>query len=125
MTRRILIIDDDDDIRVVVQLALQKFCGWSAIAAETGRLGIEQARLNELDVILLDVSMPDMDGFVVFQQLQTDPNTRSIPVILLTAKVLTIDRQQFATMPVAGVITKPFDPVTIGTQITRLLRWDQ
>jgi CheY-like chemotaxis protein len=67
--------------------------------------------------------MPDMDGFQVFQQLQSDPLTRSIPVILLTAKALPSDRRRFAEMGVAGVITKPFDPVMVRQQVSKFLGW--
>ncbi|EKQ67038.1 response regulator with CheY-like receiver domain and winged-helix DNA-binding domain [Leptolyngbyaceae cyanobacterium JSC-12] len=122
--KRILIIDDDYDIRTVVKVALEKFCGWQVSTAESGAEGLALASVNYLDAILLDVSMPDMDGFSVFEQLQANFTTRSIPVILLTAKVLPSDRRRFAEMKIAGVITKPFNPVTLCNQIAELLKWD-
>jgi CheY-like chemotaxis protein len=123
MTKRILVIDDDQDIQDVAQLALRKFAQWEVQAAPSGQDGLEQARTNPPDAILLDVSMPDMDGISVFEQLQSDPATQPIPVVLLTAKVLLSDRQRFAALGVSGVITKPFDPVTLSAQVTKLLGW--
>jgi CheY-like chemotaxis protein len=123
MTRRILLVDDDQDIRDIAQLALCKFAHWEVRAAPCGQDGLNQAKADPPDAILLDVSMPDMDGISVYEQLQQDPTTRSIPVVLLTAKVLPSDRQRFADLGVAGVITKPFDPVTLSTQVTQVLGW--
>lgn len=123
MTKRILVVDDDPDIRDVAQLALRKFARWEVTAAPSGQEGLNLAKSASPDAILLDVSMPDMDGISVFEKLQSDPATQPIPVVLLTAKVLPSDRQRFAALGVAGVITKPFDPVTLSTQVAKLLGW--
>ncbi len=123
MNKRILVVDDEKDIRRVVQISLEKFAGWQTIMAESGQEGLLKAKSETLDAILLDVSMPDMDGFEFFEQLQADANTRSIPVVLLTAKVLPSDRQRFAQMAVAGVISKPFDPMIFWKQVAETLRW--
>ncbi|GAB4332482.1 MAG: response regulator [Leptolyngbyaceae cyanobacterium] len=116
-------MDDDQDIRDVAQLALRKFGRWDVTAAPSGQDGLNLAKADPPDAILLDVSMPDMDGISVFEQLQRDPATQQIPVVLLTAKVLPSDRQRFAALGVWGVITKPFDPVTLSTQVAKLLGW--
>ena len=123
MTKRILIVDDDEDICKVVQVSLEKFAGWTTIVAESGQEGLCLAKTQPLDAILLDVSMPDIDGVQLFTQLQADATTRSIPVILLTAKILPSDRQRFTQISVAGIITKPFNPLTIWTQIAAILGW--
>ncbi|MDX2232725.1 MAG: response regulator [Leptolyngbyaceae cyanobacterium bins.349] len=124
MTKRVLLIDDDPDIRAVARIALEKFALWQVITAASGAEGLAQAQQAEsLDGILLDVSMPDMDGFSVFERLQANPMTQAIPVVLLTAKVLPSDRRRFAELGVAGVVTKPFNPVTLGNQIATLLEW--
>lgn len=124
MTKHLLIIDDEEDIRDVIQIALEEFAGWQATTAESGGDGLLKVKMGHWDAILLDVSMPDMDGFYVFEQLQADPSTCTIPVLLLTAKVLPSDRRRFAAMGVAGVIDKPFNPITIGRQIAELLAWE-
>lgn len=124
MTKRILVIDDDPDIRAVTQIALEKFAGWQVITAASGAAGLEQAQAEQIiDGILLDISMPDMDGFSVFASLQANAATQQVPVVLLTAKVLPSDRRRFAEMGIAGIIAKPFDPVTVHDQLIRLFGW--
>lgn len=121
--KQILIIDDEDRIRELVQACLEDLGGWGTISAQSASEGLLKAETSSLDAILLDVSMPDMDGFVCFQKLQENPVTRSIPVVLLTAKVLSEDRTRFAQMGVAGIIPKPFNPVTLCEQIAEVLGW--
>lgn len=123
MTKRILVVDDEKDIRRIVQASLEKLAGWDTVMAESGQQGLELAKTEALDAILLDVSMPDVDGFQFYERLQADEKTQMIPVVLLTAKVLPRDRQHFAEMGVAGVITKPFNPITVGQQMSQVLGW--
>jgi CheY-like chemotaxis protein len=73
------------------------------------------------DAILLDVMMPDLDGPATLRRLQDDPRTSDIPVILLTAKAHDADRRSFATLGAAGMLTKPFDPMTLSKQVTAIL----
>lgn len=122
--KRILIVDDEEDIRDVVKISLEEFGGWSTITAASGFEGLQIAKTESLDAILLDVSMPDMDGLELCRRLQADPLTQKVPVIVLTAKVLPSDRLQFVELDVAGIITKPFNPVTIWQQVAEILRWD-
>ncbi|HIK44322.1 MAG TPA: response regulator [Leptolyngbyaceae cyanobacterium M65_K2018_010] len=123
MTRHVLVIDDERDIRDVIGLSLEEFGGWQVTSVASGQAGIAQAQAHPWDAILLDVSMPDMDGVAVFEILQTNPKTRTIPVILLTARVLESDRRRFAALGVAGVIPKPFDPVVVWQQVAEILAW--
>jgi len=123
VTKRILIVDDDDDIRDVVQVSLEEFAGWLTLTAVSGVGVLQIVKTETLDAILLDVSMPDIDGFQICEQLQSNPETQQIPVIVLTAKVLPSDRQRLQALQVAGVITKPFDPLTIWSQIAEILGW--
>ncbi|WP_416666529.1 response regulator [Egbenema bharatensis] len=123
MTKRILIIDDEVDIREVVRVSLEEFAGWQTITAASGEEGLQIAKAETLDAILLDVSMPDMDGFQVYQALQSNPYTHTIPIILLTAKALPSDQRRFAALNVAGVIIKPFDPLTVWNQVADIMQW--
>jgi CheY-like chemotaxis protein len=66
-----------------------------------------------------------MDGYEVYERLQSNPMTRSIPVILLTAKVWPSDRDRFEKMGVAGVIAKPIEPTTLTEAIAEILGWDE
>lgn len=123
MAKRILIVDDEDDIRDVVQASLEEFAGWITLTAASGMEGLTLAQTEAIDAILLDISMPDMDGFQLCEALQREPRTQAIPVIVLTAKVLPSDRQRFESLDVVGVITKPFDPLNIWRQIGEILGW--
>ncbi|GMU56141.1 MAG: hypothetical protein AMXMBFR33_52870 [Candidatus Xenobia bacterium] len=121
--RTVLVIDDEDDIREVAQVSLEALGGWNVLTASSGIQGIERAASDQPDAILLDVMMPGMDGPTTFQKLQAEEGTRAIPVIFLTAKVQAADRQRFADLGVAGVIAKPFDPMTLAGDIAALLKW--
>lgn len=116
--KHILLVDDEADIREVAALSLQAIGGWRVSSANEG---IAMARAERPDAILLDVMMPDIDGPATFQRLQADPQTRDIPVILLTAKAQSADRRGFARLGVAGTLTKPFDPMTLSDQIAAIL----
>ena len=122
--KRILVIDDDDDIREVAQLTLETMGAWEVLTASSGSEGLAQAEAEQPDAILLDVMMPDMDGLATFHQLQTNPATQSIPVILLTAKVQSADQRRFTELGVIAMIAKPFNPMTLATQVAEALGWD-
>ncbi|WP_416667025.1 response regulator [Egbenema bharatensis] len=123
MTKRILVIDDEERIREVVRACLEDLAGWIVFSTGSGQQGLEQAKAESVDAILLDISMPQMDGFTFLQHLQSDPALRSIPVILLTAKVQPMDKNQFSAMAIAGVISKPFDPMSFAEEIANILGW--
>lgn len=125
MTKKLLIVDDEERIRELVQACLEDLGGWDTVTAASGIEGLAIAQTQPVDAILLDVSMPNMDGFAVYEQLQANSVTQSIPVILLTAKVLPSDRAHFAQMGIAGVITKPFEPVTISQEVADILGWQE
>jgi two-component system, OmpR family, alkaline phosphatase synthesis response regulator PhoP len=121
--KRILIIDDEEDIREVAQLTLEAVGGWQVFTAESGFEGLKLAEVEKPDAILLDVMMPDMDGIATFGKLQANPATHDIPVILLTAKVQSTDQRRFAELGVTGLIAKPFDPMNLTDQLTKALGW--
>ncbi|NJO80891.1 MAG: response regulator [Cyanobacteria bacterium RM1_2_2] len=121
MNKRILIIDDEPDIREATQVCLELAKGWEVLTAGSSAEGIEKAAAEQPDVVLLDVMMPDMDGLATFQQMQANPSTRNIPVILLTAKAQPADRRHYLQLEVAAVITKPYDPLTLADQIAEIL----
>lgn len=123
MSKNILIIDDEQDLRELVQLSLNCFTDWQVDTAATGAEGVRQAIAQSFDAILLDISMPDMDGFQVFEKLRAHLPTQTVPVILLTAKVQPSDRRRFQNMDIAGMITKPFASETIAAQVVEILGW--
>jgi len=120
---RILIIDDEDDIREVAALSLETVAGWEVMVASSGAQGLARATTYQPDAILLDVMMPGMDGPATFRELQKNPSTRHIPVMLLTAKVQATDRSRFADLGVKDVLVKPFDPMTLSQQVAGILGW--
>jgi len=124
MTKRILIVDDEFEILFVLQRIFEDFAGWQTVTARSSAEGLAKTKTESLDAIVLDVSMPEMDGFQFVEHLQSDLATASIPVVLLTAKVTPSDRQRFAQMNIAGVIAKPFDPMTVGQQVAEILQWN-
>ena len=125
MSHRVLIIDDEEDIRQVAALSLETVAGWDVLMANSGANGIARAEEEQPDAILLDVMMPGMDGPTTFQQLQKNPATASIPVVLLTAKVQAADKKRFSDLGVAGVLFKPFDPLTLAQQIADAVGWEE
>ena len=120
---RVLIIDDEDDIREVAALSLEATVGWTIYTANSGKAGILEAAKQQPEAILMDVMMPEMDGPTTFKQLQLNEATKGIPVILLTAKVQGVDQRRFAGLGVAAVLFKPFDPLTLASQISEVLGW--
>jgi CheY-like chemotaxis protein len=97
MTKRILIVDDEGDIRHIVQAALEELGGWQTVGAASGPEALRLAQQGAIDAILLDISMPDMDGFELFERLQARPSTQGVPVIVLTSRVLARDREPPST----------------------------
>lgn len=123
MARRILLIDDEDDIREVATLSLETVAGWAVMAACSGKEGLRMAAAEKPDAILLDVMMPEMDGPTTLRLLQQKEETRDIPVIFLTAKAQTGEQRMLLALGSRGLITKPFDPLTLPAQIEEVLGW--
>jgi CheY-like chemotaxis protein len=121
--RRVLIVDDDDGIREVAKMSLELVAGWTITTAATGKDAITAARAARPDGILLDVMMPELDGPGTLAELRADTEVGSIPVIFLTAKVQAAERTRFTELDVAGLIAKPFDPMTLHLQIAELFGW--
>lgn len=117
----VLIIDDEEDIREVAQLALETLAGWQVFTAESGIKGLTKAEDEQPDAILLDIMMPGMDGFSTLLSLRSNPATSKIPVIFVTAKAKRIDQSRFFELGVKGIIPKPFDPMILAEQIVAAL----
>lgn len=122
-TKRILLIDDEPDIQVLTKLSLELEADWEVVTATSGKEGISLAEFQIPDAILLDVMMPEMDGLSTLAKIQTNPKLKHIPVIFLTAKAQISDRKAFYEAGVQGVIVKPFDPLTLASQISGFLSW--
>lgn len=123
MTKRVLVVDDDDGVREIVQVSLEAAAGWEVLAADSGRVGIEIAIAQQPDLILLDVMMPEEDGVAIYQKLKDNAATQSIPTILLTAKAQASERKSFLALGIAGLITKPFRARTLAAEIKKIVGW--
>ncbi len=121
MSKCVLIVDDEEDVRAIAQMGLEMGGGWTVLTASSGQEALVIAEANQPDVILLDLMMPDMDGRATLQQLKANPATKEIPVILVTAKIQPSDQESFAQLDVAAIVAKPFRPLTLAEQIDALL----
>ncbi|MCC5637345.1 response regulator [Nostoc sp. CHAB 5844] len=121
MSKCILIVDDEEDVRAIAQMGLEMSVNWTVLSASSGQEALAIATNNQPDVILLDMMMPDMDGRATLQQLKANPLTRRIPVILVTAKIQPLDQESFAELDIAAVFVKPFRPLKLAEQISSAL----
>ena len=124
MKRRILLIDDEEDIRELLQMTLEMSSHWEVLTAGSGEEGLEMARIYHPDAIILDVIMPDMDGPMTFEQLQQDPETRNIPVILLTAKAKADEQPHYTNLGVKAVLSKLINPLNFAKRLSEILGWN-
>ncbi|BAZ82566.1 MAG: response regulator [Sphaerospermopsis kisseleviana] len=122
--KRILVVDNEQYIQEVAKICLETVAGWEVLTASSGKEGIVQAENHQPDAILLDVMMPDMDGIAAFANLQANPNTKEIPVILLTAKIQAADRRRYAQLGMKSAIAKPFNPLELAGQVASALGWN-
>lgn len=118
---RVLIIDDDLDLLMLLRRTLEFTAGWEVHAAASGAAGLDLARTTSPDVVLVDVMMPEVDGYEVCRRLKADPATAPIPVVLLTAR-REMNQARIDSAGVAGVLYKPFQPAELARQIRALCR---
>ncbi len=120
--KKILCIEDDPDIQTMIKMSL-KFKGeYEVILAGDGFSGIEMAEKEIPDVILLDVMMPELDGYETCKRLKANPLTKDIPVIFLTARVQEKEIKKGLEMGAIGYLTKPFDPMTIKDELEAVVQ---
>ena len=131
MTRTVLVVDDEPDIRLLVELALSHVAGWRVLLASGGAAALEVAAAEGPQAVVLDVMMPGMDGPETARRLAADPRSAHIPVVMLTADVGSArpgEPSAPAAAPgttggVRGALRKPFDPLTLAHQIEEVLGW--
>ena len=114
-------IDDDEDMRYVARMALSRVGKMTVIEATSGPEGIERARSEQPDCILLDMMMPGMDGAATLKALLGSEETASIPVVFLTAQAMAADIQRLKNLGARGVVLKPFNPMTLAADLTVML----
>jgi two-component system, OmpR family, response regulator len=119
---KVLIVDDEPDIRRIARLSLARLGGMEVIEAANGDEALAEARSERPDAILLDVMMPGRDGPSTLAALHADPGTAGIPVVFLTAKAMTAELDRLRSLGAVGVLTKPFDPMTLAADLRSALQ---
>lgn len=123
MIKTVLVVDDNQDLLKMLSKALSKLAGWEVCTARSGIEALTAVQLSRPDLILLDVSMPEMDGLATVERIRRleGCGTTALPIILITARVQQHEMIQYQKLAVAGVISKPFDPMQLPRQIQSIL----
>jgi CheY-like chemotaxis protein len=123
MTKRILVVDDDDDVRRLLVMSLARVGGYDVRSVDSGAACLADLAADRPDVVILDVMMPVMDGPTTLEHMRSDPRSFGVPVVFLTAGVVEADVDRLRALPVSGVLRKPFDPMTLPSEVAGLLGW--
>jgi len=116
----VLLAEDDPFIRRVAEVSLQR-AGFTVRTVGDGTEALATIEQTPVDLVILDGHMPAMDGLEACRRLKADPRTTAIPVIMLTARTEASDRSEGLAAGAAGYITKPFDPITLGAEVRRIV----
>jgi len=117
---RVLLIEDDPDILKLASMALRFDGRFEVLQAASGKEGLLIAQRESPEIIVLDVMMPEMDGYETLQHLKADPKTRGIPVVFLSARAHEQEAQRGLDMGAVGYLTKPFDPMQLPATLWEL-----
>lgn len=118
---KVLVVDDDSDILKLLKTVLT-VNGFKTIEAEDGLTALRMLRREKPDCILLDIMLPDIDGYEVYRRIKLNPETKKIPLLFLTAKTRAQDIDFGLALGADGYITKPFDPNKLAKQVDQAIR---
>ncbi|MBD3609273.1 MAG: response regulator [Gammaproteobacteria bacterium] len=118
--QKVLVIEDTPDNMILISDILQ-LNGYQVIGAENGLLGFDMAKTEAPDFVLLDIQLPDIDGFEVLRKIRAEAITESLPVIAMTSFAMSDDRKKLLDAGCDGYIEKPIDPANVMTQIQQYL----
>ena len=116
----VMYVDDEPDIREVVEMSLGLVADLSVHTADSGEQALEALPRVQPDMVLLDVMMPGMDGPTTLARMRARPELAGIPVVFMTAKAMPQEIARFIEMGAAAVISKPFDPMSLGAQVVKI-----
>jgi CheY-like chemotaxis protein len=116
----VLLVDDERAIRTICRVNLEGD-GIAVVEARDGAEALEQVRREQPSLVLLDVMMPDVDGWKVAAELAADEDTRDIPIVFLSARAAEEDRQRAQQLGAVGYVEKPFDPLALGPTLREVL----
>ena len=114
---RLILIVEDNEMNMRLARDVLQFHGFRTVETVNGEDGVTMARENLPDLILMDISLPGIDGVEATRQLKDEPSTAAIPIVALTASVLQADRARFDEAGFAGLIAKPIDVTTFPAQV--------
>ena len=120
MKSKILVIEDNEQNMYLITFILEKH-GYEVVQAWDGRLGIELALASDPDLIILDIQLPEMDGYSVAQQLKANPRFRALPIVAVTSYAMAGDRERVLRAGCTGYIEKPINPEMFMSQIEEFL----
>ena len=120
MAERILIVDDDVDSLKLIGLMLQRQ-GYEIVVANNGQQALSRAHAEQPELIILDIMMPDMDGYEVCRRLRHDPTTQTIPIIMFTAKIMVDDKVAGFEAGADDYLTKPTHPAELASRVKAVL----
>jgi len=118
--QRLLLVEDNEDNRTIYSTVL-RYLGYEVIEAVDGLQAVALARSEQPDLILMDISIPGMDGWEATRVLRQDPATQEIPIIALTAHALPDDRKRAAEVGFTSYLAKPIEPNAVVAEVRRLL----
>jgi CheY-like chemotaxis protein len=122
MSRKVLLVEDEDDIRTIAALSLE-LAGWEVMAVSSGQACLAAVAAARPDAVLLDVMMPGQDGPTTLAALRALPGGHDLPVLFLTAKAQSREREHLLGLGAQGVLAKPFDPMALAADIAAVLGW--
>jgi two-component system cell cycle response regulator DivK len=117
MTRRILVVEDQEDLRGVLRVLLSG-SGYEMLEAADGRAGVAMAKSEQLDLILMDIQMPGLDGYEATRQIKSDANLKAIPIIAISSFAMKGDEEKARTAGCDHYVTKPYSPM----QLLKIIR---
>lgn len=117
---RVMHVEDDESIRLVVEIALVDVAGFELLSCDSGQSALEQVEAFAPQLILLDVMMPQMDGLQTLEALRQLPSLAKVPVVFMTAKIQQTEKQRYLDAGAISVIEKPFEPMELGDTLSQL-----
>lgn len=118
---KVLVVDDEEYIQHILNFSFVAE-GYDVVTASDGEEGVSKAKDEKPDVIVMDIMMPKMDGYEACKQIKTDPQTKDIPVILLTAKGRDADRKLGTEVGADDYVVKPFSPGRLIERVEGIMK---
>ncbi|MBD2203526.1 response regulator [Calothrix sp. FACHB-1219] len=123
-TKTILLIDNELYVREILELCFKDLAGWNVVVADSLLEGIQKAEIERPDAIVIDICMHSMNCFQCMNDFRNNPKNQAIPVVLMSAAVRWLEPEFLRHNQIAGVISKPFNPLEIPVQTAKILGWD-